>query len=126
MLIRNVTREEIETALGKTNEDFESNIVFKRLDPAGRTRQGEEKHTVTLTVASSFQPGARRTHTGRRLAAACWHAHGNFMDLLPETAEIVVNASGGRQVIRPGDPWNNWNIGSQAQPMYYSEACDCS
>lgn len=126
MLIRNATEEQIRDALDQTNEDFDSNIRFKRLDAAGNTRAGDPKHTVTLTVNDSRAAGGRRSNKGRRIAAACWHAHGTFMDALPEDCEIVVAIRTGREVKRPGDPWQDFNIGSDYYPMYYSEACDCN
>ena len=126
MLIRNATEKDIRDALAETNEDFDNNIRFKRLDAAGKTRAGDPKHTVTLTVHSSKESGSRRSRSGRRIAAACWHAHGTFMDALPENCEIVTTIGRGRETKRPGDPWQDANVGSDFYPLYFSEACDCN
>lgn len=135
MLIKNVYRQDVIDALAAVNAEFDNNIVFSRFDFAGRTRKGGSKYQVTLSVKSSKGKGARRSHSGRRIAAACWHVYGTFMDALPESATISAPAvvgysSMGREKIarrdrRPGDEWQDWNIGSLFQPMYYSEACDC-
>lgn len=122
MLIRNVTEDKINDALDTVNEQFDGNIRFKKFDAAGNTRSGDPKFIVTLTVNNSRSPGGRRSHSGRRVAAACWHVHGTFFDALPEECEIV--AMGLK--IRPGDPWQDRNIGSNWSPLYYSEACDCN
>jgi hypothetical protein len=125
MLVRNATHSEVEKALKKTTERYGGNVVFKRCDHAGYTRKRDPKYTVTLTVKSSREPGARRAPGGRRLAAACWHAHGLFMDALPEDSEIVVNWTGGRRVISPGDEWQDSDAGSQMRPVKFSALCDC-
>jgi len=125
MLVRNASIYDIGKALRLTNEEFDRNITFRRLDFAGRTRQGGEKYTVTLTVNDSKESGARRSNTGRRISAACWHAYGTFMDNLPSGSEIVTSTSIGRTVKSPGDRWVDWNIGSRMYPMYYSDACEC-
>lgn len=125
MLLRDVTREDIEVALEAVNELYDGNIKFKRFDYAGRTRKGGDKYNVTLTVKDSSKAGSRRSREGRRIAAACWHVHGEFMDALPEGAEIVTSTANGRMVKSPGDYWEDYNIGSIMYPMYASDACEC-
>jgi hypothetical protein len=113
--------DDIENALVQANKEFDDNLRFKRFEFIGNTRDGIKKHRVTLTVNSSKDKGGRRGFSGKRVAAACWHAHGTFFDNLPEGTEI--EASG--QKYHAGDPWVDRQIGSLMQPMYYSEACDC-
>lgn len=82
--------------------------------------------TFTLTVESSREKGARRGHQGQRVSAACWHAHGDFFDALFSINPDAVIVSMGTQTITKQDGnWQDRNIGSQMQPLYYSEACDC-
>jgi hypothetical protein len=105
----------IREALDNVNRVFDNNIKFKRLDV-------RRNHcVVTLGVISSKEAGSRRSHIGRRIAAACWHAHGHLFDWLPPDTKIV---SLGRK-FTAGDPWHNWNVGSQFQPIQMSETCDC-
>jgi hypothetical protein len=119
MLIRNATGFDIGKALEDTNLEFDSNIKFKRFDYAGQTREGYEKHNVTLTVKDSKASGSRVSRNGRRISAACWHVHGTFMDALPNDAVII---SLGRK-ISPDDYWHDWRIGPGN--FYMSESCDC-
>ena len=112
---------DIEIALAHTNAEFEGNIVFKRFEFIGYTRDKVEKYRVTLTVKSSRDKGGRIGHSGKRVAAACWHAHGTFFDNLPNGTEI--NANG--EKFHAGDRWKDKNIGSIYNPLYYSEACEC-
>ena len=125
MLIRNATYDDIIEALNQVNAEFDGNIKTKRFDHAGKTRQGGDKYNVTLSVNDSRAKGGRRGRSGRRIAAACWHAYGTFRDYLPEGTEVISNTAKGRDVEHPGDPWQDWNIGSAYYPFYYSDACDC-
>lgn len=126
MLIKNVAEHQLYKALDVANEKFDGNLRFKRIERAGFTRAGREDWNVTLTVSSSKGKGARIGFSGRRIAAACWHAHGAFMDNLPENAVIVVSGGrDGKMTLYPGSPWVDRNIGSMMQPLYYSDACEC-
>jgi len=128
MYAKYTTIEELNAALAVVNAEFDSNIRFKRIQAQGR------RILFTLTVNDSRRPGGRIGHSGRRVAAACWHVHGKFFDALLEinsTAVIDTSIRGGKAQIyktAAGDVANNWqdfNIGSQFEPMYYSEACEC-
>ena len=132
MLIKHVTRADLENALAAVNTLFGDNVKFNRCDVANNNG---DRWNVTLKVESSRGPGARRSHTGRRMASACWHVYGEFMDALPTGARInapvvVGYDRWGREKIAhrdrsPGDEWQDWNIGSIMSPLYYSEACEC-
>ena len=132
MLVKHVTREQLEATLAKVNEQFDGNLRFKRIQPA----RGHNRWNVTLTVLDSRGPGGRIGHSGHRISAACWHAYGTFFDNLPEQARYVVPVVVGydrwgrettkRQERQPGDEWQDWNIGSVMSPLYYSEACQCN
>ncbi len=131
MLIKDVYLTQLYDALRAVNKEFAGNITFKRIDFAnGKSRT---RFNVTLTVKDSSGPGARRGYSGRRVNAACWHVYGTFLDNLPEDARAympTVVYENGRRVMKrrfkaPGDEWEDWNIGSEWRPLYYSEACDC-
>ncbi len=124
MLVRNATYEDICRALDKTNVDFDGNIKFKRCDYSGQTKQDRAKFTATLTVFDSSGPGGRRNREGRKIAAACWHVHGRFMDHLPDHVEVVVTTMPCRYIFRPGDTWQDWNI-TTAPNWPMSLCCEC-
>ncbi|MAH44877.1 hypothetical protein CMI37_03560 [Candidatus Pacearchaeota archaeon] len=115
MIIGNVTMSELESALYQTNTEFEGNVIWNRVESEGR------RFRVTLRVRDSKGSGARRSASGRRLVSACWHVHGTFFDALP--TEAVIRTAG--RVKRPGDVWEDWNIGSMMYPTMHSQACDC-
>ena len=119
MKARNTNRNEMEKALAVVNKKYKGNITWKRFDD-GKTIN------FTLTVKSSKGPGGRIGFTGRRVAAACWHVHGDFFDALFGINPAAVIVSMGERISINGGNWQDKNIGSQIQPMYYSEACQCN
>ncbi len=126
MIIKGATKEEIEGAKRNINtEHFAGNILFKMFEAKRPGRDGKPIFHVTLTVNDSKQPGARRGFTGRRMACACWHVHGYFIDSLPEGTEVHTSTGLGPKVVHPGDRWYDWNAGSIISPAYMSELCDC-
>ena len=127
MIFKNVTESEMHQAIDKINKKYDNNIRFK----SGPARKSKNQITATLTV-NSTQDGAlgyRRSHTGRKIAAACWHVHGDFFDALIDInpAAVIITGMNRKQVINKyGGNWQDVNIGSMMQPMSYSEACDCN
>ena len=136
MIIRNVTIQQLFDALNHANAQYANNLRFKNreiLTQSGLT------HRVTLTVKDSSQPGARRSINRyradgepTRIAAACWHAHRDFLDALPQSAIVrsstrMTNPNGTStaNVWSPGQPHADWNIGSFYEPCMASEACPC-
>ena len=129
MKVKNATISTMHDALKLVNKQYDNNIIFKRIEPTGR------QITFTLTVISSSKSGHRlglqtnKDGTRRKLSAACWHVHGDFFEaLLKLNSNAVIRSSGpdGPIVIDiNGGNWVDRNIGSQMEPMYYSEACDC-
>lgn len=146
MLIKNVTKKQLDEALALTNKQFEGNICFNRFDPANEMLT---RWNVTLYTNDSKKPGHRLgfprfTRFGsspdytkrRRLRYACWHVHGCFFDNLIAVAPDVAIKSTGSSLAHPnagsdgwitkdGGNWQDWDIGSQLNPYYMSEACDC-
>lgn len=125
MKAKNCTTEDLRNALDKNNAKYGNNIKFKRLDITGK------QVTFTLTVVSSKGPGARHSTWKNakgnytRIAAACWHVHGDFFDALFKIAPDAEIKTGNKSITRHCGNWEDWNIGSAYQPMYYSEACFC-
>lgn len=121
-MIINATHEDIQKALDTANKEFDNNLEFNNFQ-----RLSDMRHRVTLRVKSSKGKGARlgfsRTNKGNRrhLINACWHAHGTFFDSLPTDTRIQTAGV----VTYPGESWQDRNIGSIIEPLYFSEACDC-
>lgn len=118
MLISKIEVSDLWDALEKVNKVFDGNVTFNRCDPESKTR-----YQVTLKVLDSRGKGAKLGHSGRRTRSACWHVHGVFIDSLPDQAKTW--SAPFKRWIKPGDKWNDKNIGSLVQPLRYSESCEC-
>lgn len=132
MKISNVSKKELYIALLFTNEKFEENIGFRDIEPLNKK---ETRWKVLLKAKDSRGLGAKRGFPAwegfdkapnwekrRHLPYACWHAHGVFFDGLPSGARIYLASEG---LHRPGDPWQDRQIGAILNPYFHSEACDC-
>ncbi len=112
----NATIQELNQALDQVNKTFEGNIRFK-----GISQISANKVNFTLTVHNSRKLGGRLSHTGRRIAAACWHVHGHFFDcLFSINPDAVINSLGKKITAQAGN-WEDWSIGQQM----YSDSCEC-
>ncbi len=113
------TQSQMESVLAEVNRKYDGNVKWKRFE-----QNGSGVH-FTLTVNDSKRKGARRSHSGRRIAAACWHVHGDFFDALFEIAPDAYVRSLGNRIDASQGNWQDRNIGSQMYPMMHSEACEC-
>ena len=125
MLIRNVSREDLEKAKDAVNAMYDDNIIWNEFRHEGASRGGGQTYRVTLKVKDSRGPGARLGFSGRHMINACYHVHGNFFAALLEINPNAVIKASGLTIDRHGGNWEDKNIGSIVQPMYYSEACEC-
>lgn len=123
MYFKNCTQEQMQSALDIVNKRYQGNIRFKRLDKNGK------RIIATLTVNDSKAAGSRISASyfsgGRRVKAACWHAHGYFFEALLSINPDAIITSAHSKIDRNGGNWRDVNIGSQMYPVYYSEACEC-
>jgi len=113
-------RETLDQALKHVNNMFNDNIVYKTI-----TQISSKRISFTLTVKTSKNEGGRIGHTGRRVAAACWHVHGYFFEKVWELEPEALIIAGSLRMTGEDDNWQDRNIGSVYQPMMYSEACNC-
>lgn len=109
-----------------SNLRYNGNIVFKR-EPE---RKGNFLF-FTLTVRKSADKGGRRSNTGRKVAAACWHAHRDIMRAIFENypEAILVSAfaryEGRVDFERTFPATGANNMGSIANPLRMDSACEC-
>jgi hypothetical protein len=127
MKIKGITEAELRSIVAFISEtQYAGNIVFKR--------EPEWKGNFcffTLTVKDSSKAGGRRAASGRRVAAACWHAHRDIMQAIFDQAPaaILVTALAryeGAQGFSDTFPETGFtSIGSMANPLYMGVACEC-
>ena len=133
MKIINTNADMIRAALAHVNGPalFGGNIKLRecfRAGNCGLTPVNAKGTTfeARLTVVDSRKAGARVGRNGRRISSACWHVVGHFCAYLLERG-AKIRAAGGIKYNTPGDNWQGGekNIGSIAEPLYFSEACRC-
>ena len=126
MIIRKTNSEELNKALKQVNKKYDNNIVWNHFEQTGETT-----FTVTLKCISSKKAGHRlgynfkKNGERRNLISACWHVHGDFFDKLLNINESITIKARGKTINCNGGNWEDSNIGSMMNPLYYSEACNC-
>jgi hypothetical protein len=93
---------------------------------AWETKAGKPRVRFTVTVEDSRGRFGRVSPDGRRIKAACWHAHGMLFERMLELApdcRILTGPSG--SVTSEGGNWQDWNQGSIAAPAMASTLCHC-
>lgn len=130
MIAKNCTKEDLQAALVAVNSDhrYAGNIRFKTMETKGR------RISFTLTVVSSTigtgkakvtAPGVSVSPNGKRIAAACWHVHGDFFDALLRVCPGAEVSSLGKVITKDGGNWQDWNKGSIMYPKMASSCCLC-
>lgn len=88
-------------------------------------------YTGRIVALDSRGPGARRSSSGRRMTAACWHAfRDTFRAILVADPDAVIVTAMARYDGRDGfertyPATGSRNVGSQASSAYMPELCDC-
>jgi hypothetical protein len=125
MYLYNATETDLHRALDRANERYEGNLT---LNIAGRRGNAL---SFRLGVRSSRGRGGKVGRNGRHIAAACWHAHRDFMlalfDLAPEARlkTAVADYRGKAGFAAKFEATGRRNIGSMMEPIEYREACEC-
>lgn len=116
--------------LTTTGDEYTSGSRVVTVNRA-RVRAVESGFVTAPRDTDYIAPGARKSWSGRRTTAACWHAYRDVLALLfkryPNAAVITAMA---RYTHRDGFyqhyPSTAYkNIGSMMQPTYMTELCDC-
>lgn len=121
----NATIDQLNQALNFVNKQFQGNIKFKDIEQISKNRIN-----FTITVKDSKKSGAKFDpyfgKNGKRISAACWHVHGHFFEYLFLNFDNIVIISQGKKMSDNSDNWTDQIIGSNFEPLYFSEACKCN
>jgi hypothetical protein len=126
MEIRGASLADFEAAVVKVSYEYGGNLTVHR-DSYQRGRLVRAR----VAVVSSREPGARRSWSGRRIPAACWHAYRDVLAALFEqrpraTVRTALAVYRGREGFEQRYPDTAYqNIGSQMFPAYMPQLCDC-
>jgi len=110
----NATISELYQALTLTNENHGYSLEFNRIE------QKTGKTVLFTLKTKSRVKGSRLSHSGRNLAKASWHAHGNFFESL-----FVINPNAkvkslGKEITKDSGNWIDYNCGSFYSPVMAS------
>lgn len=133
--LKNVTLTQFQASVDRVNSMTNDEGVAY----AGNLRVHQDAHETgarvittvgRLAVHDSKAPGARRSASGRRMPAACWHAFRDVVqDILDTVPDAVVTTSMARyDAATFADVYpatGDVSIGSMVAPAYMPELCDC-
>lgn len=125
MLFTRCTTTDVLQAIEKANAAGGYELSFDFTSQRGASFRGR------IVPVSSHVKGARRSASGRRICAACWHAHRDVLaalfDAVPaakvSTAMAVYLGQLGFERQFPKTYWTN--VGSESMPATYGQLCDC-
>lgn len=135
MIARKVMQEDLYKALEVANQKYDGNIKFRRLDKEGsgfrftltvNTSKGLGTRLATSPLMSERSNGFISPMKRRKIAAACWHVHGDFFDALFSVNPQATVRSRNNLITSNDGNWQDFNLGSQMFPVYASEACVCN
>lgn len=118
--------------IGVGDVKYDRNLRVK--DACDKSTRNGPRCTITIGVQSSFERGARRSASGRRVAAACWHAHYDVMlailDINPEArittgriGKIVYN--GREDFLQIAPDTAHINVGNAWHFVRIANLCEC-
>ena len=133
LIITNLSSDDIRAIVGTVSDDaYAGNLAIT--DDGIRTdtrRDGRYSHRVALTTRDSSQPGARRSWSGRRSRATCWHAFRDVFAvvMMRDPAAVIrtglATYSGAAGFLELFPATGEANIGSMAQPAILADLCGC-
>ena len=120
MYAKNCTIGNLWDALRRVNDLYDNQVEFR----------GEPEHTnhgikFTLKTKHNKARGHGISFSGRHMPSACWHVHGNFFDRLFEVNPDAKVYSMGKLITKHQGNWQDYNVGSQMNPKFASESCEC-
>ena len=128
MVVKNITSKQLTEAVVELNTSYDNNIKFNNREVINNKGT---RHRFTIRVKDSRGDGSRHGHSRnkngehRRTNSACWHTHGDLFDILFKINNECEVRSGGKLITSDNGNWEDRNIGSIMEPMYFSEACEC-
>lgn len=112
----NATQDELRQALAIVNKKYYGNISFFQIFNVSKNRV-----SFRLKAIAGLN-GSRTSPSGKNLPFASWHVHGEFYDALFSIRDSITVYSCGKKITKDAGNWEDRNIGSNYQPMYFSEA----
>ena len=120
MYAKKCTISELVEAMERVNINYHNQVIWNC--PPTHTPHGIK---FTLKVTHNKAVGHGISQSGRQMATACWHVHGNFFDRLFDVNPNAVIFSRGLKITKEYGNWGDYNVGSQMNPQFASQQCEC-
>jgi hypothetical protein len=110
-----------------SRETYDGNVIVE----SNAHDAGNNRCVARIKVKDSSGTGSRRAVSGRRMAAACWHA---YRDVIHAVLEAYPNAKidtgmekyhGMSEFLRLYPDTANKNIGNMYQSIFMPDMCEC-
>lgn len=125
MLLYKVNQATLEAIIEETSKEYAGNIKLKSIATHGKGLR------FTITVKDSKNVGAKRGVSGRRISAACWHAHRDLMRNIfkanPDARlkTMLADYKGKQDFENKFQETGYVNVGSYFNPLEACNACEC-
>ena len=122
MQFRNCTVGDIESAIARANREGGYELYWD----GGMSLRGR------ILPASGRVKGARRSHSGRRIKATCWHGFRDvfiaFFEACPDgrVTTAMADYRGRASFYAQYEATGDREVGSMMEPRTYSDLCDCT
>jgi hypothetical protein len=126
MQFANCTVDDVNDAIEVANREHGYDLSFAYTSGNGSRFRGR------FIPETSRSHGSRISPDGRRIKAACWHAHRDVLAVLFEIkpdAKVTTEMAKyhGREMFRAAFPATEYrNVGSACRPASYGDLCDCA
>ncbi len=121
MIVRNLTEGNGSQSIQEAAKDVGVQLYHLRKEGTG----------FRFTLRLNGKKYRRLSHTGRKVAAVCWHGHYDFMAMLfkyePDAILIsMIERYDGKQAFHKLARQTGYqNIGNEVHPLMLKEACTC-
>ena len=126
MKLYGISEKVLRSIVNIVSADYDKNIVFKK-----EPEKSGNAINFSLRILDCNKKGARRSNTGRKIPAACWHAHRDIMELIflwnpsARLVSILADYRGEKDFLESFPGTGSTNFGSIAVPIRADRACNC-
>jgi hypothetical protein len=130
MLVKDATLEGIKTVIGDLNMRFGTSIYIPDRGRYGHTPMDTPQGARFALRVKSQDKFHRRSFSGRRLTALCYHGHYHvFKAILEKWPTAKISTKMARYDVdnfeAEADALGNMNVGSNRVWLDFADACDC-
>ena len=126
MKLYGISEKVLRSIVNVVSQDYDKNVVFKK-----EPEKSGNAINFSLRILDCNKIGSRRSNTGRKIPAACWHVHRDIMELIflwnpsARLQSILADYRGEKDFLEKFAATGSTNLGSNAKPIRADRACNC-